>query len=109
MKQVTGLCLVSALLAAGCLSATPAPIPTHSLPPTATATATATPPPLPPLLEPASKLARRCEEQRGFAARPMVPGELAVDFTLKDAKGKDYTLSNLLAEKPVIMIFGSFT
>jgi len=36
-------------------------------------------------------------------------GETAVDFTLRDIYGNEYTLSRLLTEKPVIMIFGSFT
>ena len=82
-----------------------APIPARAGGQTATATAG----PLPPLLDPPSKLARDCEQYQSFAARPMVPGQIAIDFTLKDTKGKDYTLSNLLAEKPVVMIFGSFT
>jgi peroxiredoxin len=38
-----------------------------------------------------------------------LPGELAIDFTLKDIHGSEYTLSKLLGEKPVVMIFGSFT
>lgn len=36
-------------------------------------------------------------------------GETAVNFTLKDIKGNEYTLSQLLDEKPVVMVFGSFT
>jgi hypothetical protein len=34
---------------------------------------------------------------------------MAVDFTLKDTYGSEYSLSALLAEKPVVMVFGSFT
>ncbi len=36
-------------------------------------------------------------------------GETAVDFTLDDISGLPVSLSGLLAEKPVVMIFGSFT
>ncbi len=84
---------------------TPAATPTAALTPTVTFTPT----PAPPRLEPSSTLARRCDQFQSFATRPLTPGQLAVDFTLKDTKGKAWTLSTLLAEKPVIMIFGSFT
>lgn len=36
-------------------------------------------------------------------------GQTAVDFTLKDTHGTEFRLSQLLAEKPVMMVFGSFT
>lgn len=36
-------------------------------------------------------------------------GQTAVDFTLKDVNGREFSLSALLAEKPVVMVFGSFT
>jgi len=36
-------------------------------------------------------------------------GDAAVDFTLKDTSGQSYTLSTLLATKPVLMVFGAFT
>jgi hypothetical protein len=36
-------------------------------------------------------------------------GELAVEFTLKDLTGTERTLSSLLGEKPVLMVFGSYT
>jgi peroxiredoxin len=36
-------------------------------------------------------------------------GELAVGLTLKDAGGAEFDLSGLLAKKPVVMVFGSFT
>jgi len=36
-------------------------------------------------------------------------GELAVNFSLRDVNGVEYTLSEMLSEKPVYMIFGSFT
>jgi hypothetical protein len=86
-------------------TATQAATPTTTLTPTVTVTPT----PAPPRLEPASTLARRCDQFESFATRPLTPGQLAVDFTLKDTTGKAYTLSNLLAEKPVVMISGSFT
>ncbi len=36
-------------------------------------------------------------------------GDLAVDFTLNDVNGNSVNLAGLLGEKPVVMIFGSFT
>lgn len=36
-------------------------------------------------------------------------GESAVDFQLKDTRGEVYRLSELLAEKPVMLQFGSYT
>ena len=36
-------------------------------------------------------------------------GETAIDFTLSDIKGNEYTLSEILREKPVVMELGSFT
>ena len=36
-------------------------------------------------------------------------GSTAVDFSLKTTGGQTMTLSNLLAAKPVLLIFGSFT
>ncbi len=36
-------------------------------------------------------------------------GETAVDFTLKDVDGNTVSLRGLLSEKPVVMVFGSFT
>ena len=111
--------LLACLLVALAACSTAAPTATPTVPPNvggsggptaaATPTATATPRPLPPALDPASKLARNCEQYASFAARPMVPGQLAIDFTLKDTKGKEYALSSMLAQKPVVMIFGSFT
>ena len=107
------LLLLALALLPACRSA--APTATATAMPAATPTAratptvTVTPTPAPPRLEPASTLARRCDQFESFVARPMTPGQLAIDFTLKDTKGKAYTLSNLLAERPVVMIFGSFT
>ena len=52
-------------------------------------------------------LIRNC--QRDQRSSGIIAGELAVDFTLKDTKGHEYSLSTLLTEKPVVMVFGSFT
>ena len=36
-------------------------------------------------------------------------GTAAIDFTLRDTNGNEVTLSDLLLEKPVVMVLGSFT
>jgi len=36
-------------------------------------------------------------------------GETAIDFTLTDVDGNTVNLRGLLSEKPVVMVFGSFT
>ena len=36
-------------------------------------------------------------------------GESAYDFTLSDLSGKSYTLSTLLEEKPVVLVWGMWT
>lgn len=36
-------------------------------------------------------------------------GETAIDFSLESTAGEQITLSALLVEKPVVLIFGSFT
>jgi len=46
---------------------------------------------------------------QGFNAVGLNTGQKAINFTLKDTGGREYRLSRLLAEKPVVMIFGSFT
>jgi hypothetical protein len=56
-----------------------------------------------------TELVRGCQQASGGARGGPFPGELAIDFTLKDVHGDEYRLSRLLAEKPVVMIFGSFT
>ena len=58
-------------------------------------------------------LKRNCQlDQSSFRnfddAGPKI-GEKAVNFTLKDISGNEFRLSRLLAEKPVMMVFGSFT
>ncbi len=45
----------------------------------------------------------------GFQAAGLAVGETAVDFTLKDINGNTVSLAGLLIEKPVLMVFGSFT
>jgi cytochrome oxidase Cu insertion factor (SCO1/SenC/PrrC family) len=52
-------------------------------------------------------LTRDCRHGQGFSGVGV--GEMAVDFTLKDTYGSEYSLSALLVEKPVVMVFGSFT
>jgi hypothetical protein len=44
----------------------------------------------------------------GGAAGPGV-GATAIDFVLKDIQGDEQSLSGLLAEKPVLMVLGSYT
>lgn len=36
-------------------------------------------------------------------------GDQAEDFTLKDIHGTEHALSQLVKEKPVVLVFGSFT
>ncbi len=47
--------------------------------------------------------------KRGFGESGLGIGETAVNFTLRDIDGRGFRLSRLLAEKPVVMVFGSFT
>ncbi len=57
-------------------------------------------------------LIRNCGRNRtsgGFGKVGLVEGDTAIDFTLKDIHGNIVSLSELLSEKPVVMIFGSFT
>jgi hypothetical protein len=37
------------------------------------------------------------------------PGSRAVDFALRDVSGTSYTLSGLLATRPVLLVHGAFT
>jgi hypothetical protein len=53
-------------------------------------------------------LKRGCQ-RGGDGTRGLAVGALAVDFTLDDTAGQSHTLSAMLAEKPVVMVFGSFT
>jgi cytochrome oxidase Cu insertion factor (SCO1/SenC/PrrC family) len=55
-------------------------------------------------------LIRNCKAEDYASDKIGLPvGEKAINFTLKDLKGNDVTLSKLLVEKPVLLIFGSFT
>lgn len=58
-------------------------------------------------------LIRGCNTTRwpggGFETVGLKEGEQAVNFKLKDIHGNEFVLSWLLAEKPVMMVFGSFT
>ena len=57
-------------------------------------------------------LIRNCEDNRGaggFQNVGLDDGAMAVDFTLTDTVGTTFSLSELLGEKPVVMVFGSFT
>ncbi len=57
-------------------------------------------------------LKANCEEGRtsgGIGQAGIPQGAPAVDFTLQDTEGRDHTLSAMLAQKPVLLVFGSFT
>lgn len=57
-------------------------------------------------------LRRNCQITQGsgnFDETGLAVGGTAVNFTLKDINGSEFRLSQLLAEKPVMMVFGSFT
>jgi cytochrome oxidase Cu insertion factor (SCO1/SenC/PrrC family) len=56
-------------------------------------------------------LSRGCGSPGVFASDKtgLAVGAKAINFTLKDTNGTEVRLSHLLAEKPVIMIFGSFS
>ena len=48
--------------------------------------------------------------QKEFDRRAPKSGDLAPDFTLKDASGtRSVTLSDFRGKKPVALVFGSFT
>ena len=88
-------------------------LPSASPPPIATQATTATispqetePPRPPPALK--TELTRGCQKPNRNNPGPKV-GDTAIEFTLLDVNGVSYTLSELLHEKPVVMIFGSFT
>jgi|GEM_PF-815760 len=72
------------------------------------------PTPTPERLELSPALKTNCQPETGFgrdrfdAVGPAI-GKKAFDFELKDTKGQTFLLSRLLAEKPVVMIFGSAT
>ena len=64
------------------------------------------PPGVSPVLS--TDLVRGCERCNSSALGPQV-GEPAIEFALMDVDGKRYVLSELLQEKPVVLVFGSFT
>lgn len=110
---VLAILILSALLIAACHT-----VPTPTMPSTAQeseelswATAPAGVPPEAPAL--LTTLKRNCQltgsSVADFADTGLKTGETAVDFTLKDIRGNEFKLSQLLAEKPVMMVFGSFT
>ena len=53
-------------------------------------------------------LTRGCERRDPGERGPQV-GEPAIEFALMDVDGNPYVLSELLREKPVLLVFGSFT
>ncbi len=52
---------------------------------------------------------KRTRRSGSFDNVGLTIGETAVDFTLKDVDGNTVSLRSLLSEKPVVMVFGSFT
>ena len=67
-----------------------------------------------PALQPPKNLKRNCEpkiaETRdSYRFEGLEVGTTAIDFTLEDTFGNEVTLSKLLAEKPIVLILGSFT
>jgi hypothetical protein len=63
----------------------------------------------PPLSDNLKRNGRITQGDGGFDNTGLAIGETAVNFTLKDIHGADFRLSHLLAEKPVVLVFGSFT
>ena len=60
------------------------------------------------IIDLSTQLVRDCEGRDPNSRGPQVD-EPAIEFILLDVEGNEYVLSDLLAEKPVILIFGSFT
>jgi len=70
------------------------------------------PAPIPEAPSLSDALKRGCQRTASpgdFGAVGPAVGETAVDFTLKDIHGNTANLAGLLREKPVVMVFGSFT
>ena len=63
----------------------------------------------PVLLNDLARDIKRTRRSGGFDNVGLTIGETAVDFTLKDVDGNTVSLRGLLSEKPVVMVFGSFT
>ena len=53
-------------------------------------------------------LVRGCDRRDGTDPK-LQEGDKAVEFILEDVTGSTFTLSELLSEKPVALIYGSFT
>ena len=108
---VTGISLLALLFVACGLIQTPATKPTTLPSPGSDSVKDTGVPEIDgPLLS--SALKRDCQRtgaSGGFQNVGLAEGEIAVDFTLNDVNGNSVTLSGLLAEKPVVMVFGSFT
>jgi hypothetical protein len=64
------------------------------------------PTPITPLLS--TDLERGCKGRDQSKKHPQ-EGDQAIEFALRDVEGNLYVLSELLREKPVVLIFGSFT
>lgn len=94
---ILGTLVIIVTVLAACSN--PAPTPTPNPPPSGPAA-------VPQL---STELVRECQQSRTPGQGGPSPGELAIDFALQDIHGNAYTLSKLLAEKPVVLIFGSFT
>ncbi len=104
------------LLAVACAPALPAAPGGDGTPDTgdasapATREATAAGEPLAPAL--VGELTANCQpdrDSRNGMGQGLKTGEKAIDFVLEDIDGAEVRLSGLLAERPVVMIFGSFT
>jgi hypothetical protein len=98
--------------AGGVVACTTQPVPDGGLPPSDAGTTDGGAPILP------TNLTDRCYSWPTTPFGPsnyvqgMTPypaGNLAVDFTLRDLDGTPYTLSTLLATRPVLMVHGAFT
>ncbi len=111
IRLVVGVLLTGSLLAAACTPTSDDTLDTStaSLPETPSADVPATATGAPVL---AGELTANCQpdkDSRGGLGQGIGVGETAVDFILEDINGVPVSLSGLLAEKPVVMIFGSFT
>ena len=63
----------------------------------------------PVLLEELSRNCQLAESRDDFKDVGLSIGQRAVNFTLKDTQGAEFRLARLLVERPVVMVFGSFT
>lgn len=129
MKQLSALAMITLVVSLVLSSCAPAPrqmtaeakvpaqeitSPTVSQPsstPTTSASQVTSLSPKEPVLS--SQLTCNCPSgpttNRGFEKVGLNIGAKAIDFIIKDINGKEYRLSRLLAEKPVMLVFGSFT